>query len=367
MKEEVNTQERSPHQKRSLISRSILMLLVVAPIGVMAVLTLKVLLPSLNNPESKFYSSSIGYPARQRQAGKPIQVKAVTVSRQNLESNLAAPGESVALQEVDVRPEITGVVTEVLVAEGEQVRQGQPLLRIESSEFEDQVRRAVNQLAIAQAQLEAVEISGMARLRQLENDVRSAQARLEEAEARLSKIDTLAEEQRKNRIEAAQIMVATAEKRLEKLRILQEKGAIAQFQLYDAEDSYAASVKELRDAQQGIFDDQNNRFINRDFYLTRQQEQLDAQRALESERETINRELGKAKLTVATRSIELEDAKRDLSRTVIYANGDGLVSSLNVHTGDFINAQWGYKEPLVIRIMPVSWRWSWGLAIAATS
>ncbi|NEO83068.1 MAG: HlyD family efflux transporter periplasmic adaptor subunit, partial [Spirulina sp. SIO3F2] len=39
--------------------------------------------------------------------------------------------------------------------------------------------------------------------------------------------------------------------------------------------------------------------------------------------------------------------KRDLSRTVIYANGDGLVSSLNVHTGDFINAQWGYKEPLI--------------------
>ena len=347
MKDDENTQGRSAHQKRGWLSRTILMLFVVAPIGAIAVLTLKVLLPSLNNPESRFYSSSIGYPARQRQAGKPIEVEAVAVSRQNLESNLAAPGESVALQEVDVRPEITGMVAEVLVDEGERVRQGQPLLRIEASEFEDRVRRAGNQLAIAQTQLEALDISGRARLRELENDVTSARARLQEAEARLSEIDTLAEEQQQNRIQAARVMVETASKRLEESKVLEESGAIARFQLYDAEDNYAASMKELQDAQKGIFDDQNKRFINRDFYLTRKQELLDAQQELEAERETIEKELDKAQLTVASRSIELEDARRDLNRTVIYANSEGLVSGLNVHAGDFINVQWGYKEPLI--------------------
>lgn len=347
MKEEEKYEERSTHRERRWRARAMVMLLVVAPIGLMGILTLKVLLPSLNNPESRFYSSSIGYPARQRQAGKPIKVQTVAASLKNLESSLAAPGESVALQEVDVRPEITGVVAEVFVVEGQQVRRGQPLLRIEPSDFEDRVRRARNQLAIAEAQLEALEISARARLQELENDVISAQARLEEAEARLSEIDTLAEEQRKNRIEAARVMVETAKRRLEESAFLAEAGAIARFQLYDAEDSYAASMRELRDAQQGIFDDQNNRYINRDFYLTRKQELLDAQRALEVGRQTIDKELDKAKLTVATRKIELSDAMRDLNRTVIYANSEGLVSKLNVNPGDFANAGWGYNEPMM--------------------
>jgi len=347
MTEEEKHEARFAHQERRWRSRAMVMLLVVAPIGVMGILTLKVLLPSLNNPESRYYSSSIGYPARQRQAGKPIKVQAVAVSYKTLENRLAAPGESVALQEVDVRPEITGVVAEVFVVEGQRVRRGQPLLRIEPSDFEDRVRRARNHLAIAEAQLQALEISARARLRELENDVISAQARLEEAEARLSEIDALAEEQRKNRIEAAQVMVETAKKRLEESEFLAEAGAIARFQLYDAEDTYAASMRELRDAQQGIFDNQNDRFINRDFYLTRKQELLDAQRSLAVGRETIDKEIDKARLTVATRDLELEDARRDLNRTVIYASTDGLVSDLNVDPGDYINDQWGYKEPII--------------------
>lgn len=63
--------------------------------------------------------------------------------------------------------------------------------------------------------------------------------------------------------------------------------------------------------------------------------------------ETIDKELDKARLTAATRSIELQDARRDLNRTVIYASTDGLVSNLNVDPGDLINDQWGYKEPII--------------------
>ena len=329
------------------LSRASIALLIVVPLAVMGVLTIKVLFPNLNNPKSRVYSSSAGYPSQQRLAGKPIEVRTVVVESKTLEFSLAAPGESVALQEVDVRPEITGVIAEVLVAEGEQVRQGQPLVRIDPSDFEDRVSRDRNDLAIAEAQLQALEISSAARLRELENDVRSARARLEEAETRLEEIDALAEEQIKNRIEAAEVMVETAEKRLEESKFLARAGAIARFQLYDAEDTYAASRRELQDAQKGIFNDQNERFVNRDFYLTRQRELIEAREELELARETLDRELDKARLTVETRRIELEDAIRDLKRTVIYAGTEGLISNLNAHPGDFIDAQWGYQEPLI--------------------
>lgn len=333
-------------RSRRWLSRAPLILLVVAPLGVMVVLAIKVLLPSLKNPESRVYSSSAGYPAQQRLAGKSIEVETVVVESKTVEKSLAAPGESVALQTVEVRPEISGVITEVLVAEGERVRRGQPLVRMDASYFEDRVRRARNDLAIAEAQLQALEISSTARLQELENDVVSARARLEEAEARLEEMNALAEEQIKNRIEAAEVMVETAEKRLEESKFLADSGAIARFQLYDAEDTYAASRRELRNARQGIFDDQNNRFINRDFYLTREQQFIDARRALDVATETTERELDKARLTVESRRIQLENAMRDLTKTVIYANTDSLVSQLNIHPGDYINAGWGYNDPM---------------------
>lgn len=52
----------------TLLSRTVLTTLVAAPLGVMAILSVIVLWPALKNPESKIYSSGIGYPALQRLA-----------------------------------------------------------------------------------------------------------------------------------------------------------------------------------------------------------------------------------------------------------------------------------------------------------
>ncbi|MBE9018101.1 secretion protein HlyD, partial [Chroococcidiopsidales cyanobacterium LEGE 13417] len=87
-----------------LFSRAVLTTLVAAPLGIMAVLSIAVLVPATKNPESKIYASSIGYPALQRLTGKPIAVKTVAVAPKTLEDNVAAPGESVALHKIDLRP-----------------------------------------------------------------------------------------------------------------------------------------------------------------------------------------------------------------------------------------------------------------------
>jgi len=118
-----------------LLSRTVLTTLVVAPLGLMGILCLNVLLPTLKNPESKFYASGIGYPALQRLAGKSIKVQTVSVESRVLADNLAAPGESVALQQVAVRPLVSGAVEKVYVVEGQLVRRGQPLIQLQATDL----------------------------------------------------------------------------------------------------------------------------------------------------------------------------------------------------------------------------------------
>ena len=61
------------------LSRLLLVLLVVVPLGIIGFLAITIVLPALKNPESRSYSSDIGYPAQQRKAGKPIKVETAVV------------------------------------------------------------------------------------------------------------------------------------------------------------------------------------------------------------------------------------------------------------------------------------------------
>ncbi|MHC5728548.1 MAG: biotin/lipoyl-binding protein, partial [Nostoc sp.] len=161
----------------------------------MGILSFTVLLPALKDPESRFYSSGFGYPALQRMAGKPIQVETALVASKSLEDNLAAPGESVAMQEVNVRSLISGPVEKVFVKEGQRVRRGQPLLQLQKAPFENQVNRAGNNLAIAEKNLETVQNSVSKRLSDRKQDVRSAHDRFDAAKTRLRAIDKLADQE----------------------------------------------------------------------------------------------------------------------------------------------------------------------------
>jgi HlyD family secretion protein len=326
-------------QTRLLLSRGVLTTLVVAPLGLMGILSVTVLLPALKDPESRFYSSGFGYPALQRMAGKPIQVETVAVETKNLEDSLAAPGESVAMQQVDVRSQVSGPVEKVDVEEGQWVRRGKPLLKLQRAPFEDKVNTARNNLATAEKNVQTLQSSAPGRLLDLKADLRFAQERSYAAKTKLREIDNLAEQEVKNNVQAAQMRLRTAEKKLTQIKLLAKQGAISKFQLYDMQDIYATRKRELLSAQQGVIDTQNQRFTNKDFYITRQNESISAQQALKLAQETLGKDLANARLTVENRRIDLQEALRDLNRTVIYASTDGLVSVVNIHSGEIADAR----------------------------
>lgn len=325
-------------QFRLSVSSGVLTTLVAVPLGVMAILSVTILLPALKDPQSRIYYSGIGYPAQQRVAGKPIKVQTVPVTTKRLDASLAAPGESVPLQEVDVRPLVSGQVEKVHVAEGQRVRRGQPLLQLQKAPFEDRVNTAQNNVATAEKNLQVLQSSAPERLLNLQENVKTAQARLNAAKTRLKAIDGLAEEEVKNNVAAAQVRLKTAENKLQQLQSLTQQGAVSKFQLYDMQDTYATRKRELVAAQQGVVETENNRFINQDFYISRENDLISAQKALELAQKSVDKELVDARLMLENRKIELQEATRDLNRTVIYASTDGLVSRVNIHAGEIVNS-----------------------------
>jgi len=319
---------------QSLLSRTVLTSLVIVPLGVMGILTVNVLLPALKNPEGKFYSSAMGYPALQRLAGLPIQVQTVPVASRTLEDGLAAPGESVALQDVDIRPLVSGPVEKVFVVEGDRVRQGQPLLQVQKQPFQNEVDTAHNNVAIAESNLQALQSSAPKRLAELNANVQSAKQTLAIAENKLKQINSLVESEQQANVESAKQRLAITENKLKQLNSLVEVGAISKFQQYDIQDAYATRKKELLAAQQGVVSDQSQLYINQQFYTSSQNQLVSAQQELARTQSEIEKDMANARLTLENGKIALQNALRDLNNTVIYASTDGLVSKVNITSGE---------------------------------
>ncbi|MEM9163539.1 MAG: efflux RND transporter periplasmic adaptor subunit [Cyanobacteria bacterium P01_F01_bin.4] len=326
------------------VSNWVLPALVICPLVGMAVLTIGVLLPALNDPESRVYSSDIGYPARQRQAGKPITVETFVVGQGTVENTIGAPGVSVALDEANIRPEINGVVEQVFVKEGDWVQQGQQLFRLRQAEIRAQVQQAEAELARSQAQLRQLELETQGTAALLEREVDLAAERFDEADRRVQENETYVRQQIQRDAEAARTRLDNARERLERTRRLYNEGAVSEFQLFDAEDRYAERLQAFEEATQGVFFDQNYRFINRDFFLEREGDLITAQQQLANLRRTQTVALQSLRLAVEKTEAKLVEAQARLDKTTLYAVTDGLISNLNVDAGDFYEIG---EEPLI--------------------
>ncbi len=262
------------------LSRLVLVLLVVVPLGIIGVLAVTVLLPALRNPESRSYSSDIGYPAQQRKAGKPIKVETAVVRQQPIDDSVSAPGESVALQEVELQPLVSGSVAKVYVQEGDRVTKGQPLIELNKELFENMVNTARNNIAISEVGIQSIEQTAPEQIASLEANVQSLRGRVAIFDTKLSQSETLVKE-----------------------------GALSRFQLADTED----------------------------LYLIRKRDLYAAERELDRTRNDLARQAESLQFRLKNEQIALQNALVNLERTIIYAPNNALVSQLNIHSGEVAN------------------------------
>lgn len=137
----------------------------------------------------------------QRAGGRRIDVDIATVTREALASTTLASGSLVYAQQIQLRSQVTGRVAEVLVEEGERVRKGQVLMRLDPEAF-------AADLASASAGVRAAEI-----------EIESRRSRVAELQRQLQRQRALhasqlvsreSFEQLENETELAQIAVRAA-------------------------------------------------------------------------------------------------------------------------------------------------------------
>ena len=135
-------------------------------------------------------------------AAAPVRIgteNVVTVERDTIVVGPAISGELRADREATVRAEIGGSITQLTVEEGQAVRKGAVLGRIETRTLDEvrqsamsSVRSAENQLAVSQRELERTEMlvtAGALAARDLDvarNNVTAAEAQLADAKSRLA-------------------------------------------------------------------------------------------------------------------------------------------------------------------------------------
>jgi membrane fusion protein (multidrug efflux system) len=128
----------------------------------------------------------------------PAPVEVVTLEPVRVQEDVTAVGSLRANQSVLMRTEVTGRVAAIGFRDGQPVKRGQLLIGLDASLNEAEVAQARAELALAQSNLKRTEdlakknfVSGSAQ-DQAESNVAVLQARLQLAEARLSKMRVLA-------------------------------------------------------------------------------------------------------------------------------------------------------------------------------
>lgn len=128
-----------------------------------------------------------------------------------------------AKNQVVIYPEISAVITEVLVLNGETVDKGQPMIRFRDKEYRDRLKQATagHQIAVAQA--------------------RQADARLKEAQSELKRIRPLAEQKMisDSQLETAEARTASAEADVD---LAQARVEQAQANVSEEEENLAQTV-----------------------------------------------------------------------------------------------------------------------------
>lgn len=123
--------------------------------------------------------------------GLPVDV--VAVRRDTVVDAIEATGQIEAVQAIELRPEVSGRLNRILVAEGTEVRAGVPLFKVDDAELEAQVARLKAERDLAEQALRRTrdllerDASSEADLELAEANFRSAEAQLALQQTRLDR------------------------------------------------------------------------------------------------------------------------------------------------------------------------------------
>lgn len=200
-----------------------------------------------------------------------------------------------------VIPRVAGYVQEVRVKDNQRVHKGDTLIVLDNRDMIIRVEQADAALQAAKSGLSVAQAT-----------TASSQANVSSSEANVATIDA--------QIETARVNAWRANQDFDRYANLIKDHSITQ-QQYEQ----ALAAKQTADRQLQVLQQQKN--------AARRQTS-----AVASQSNATAQQMGVANATIRQREADVENAKLNLSYTVITAPEDGMVSKINVQPGQFINA-----------------------------
>ncbi len=197
--------------------------------------------------------------------------------------------------ESSVNAETGGRITEIAVDEGSKVKKGDVLARIDSTVQALQVQQAEAALRAAQEKTKEVKKGTREQL-------------ITQAQKAVSQMSSLQQ--------GARQTMENARENLARIRALFEEGGATSQQLSNAQTQFETAKAQY------------------DAYTAQKESALEQLELLQSgaTEEAVNI----ADAGVAQAQANLAIAKAQLAKTVLYASGDGIISSVNYHEGEFV-------------------------------
>ncbi|HEY9667537.1 MAG TPA: efflux RND transporter periplasmic adaptor subunit [Coleofasciculaceae cyanobacterium] len=262
-----------------------------------------------------------------------ITALTVPVSSKDLTVQIKGNGVVQAVRRTNLSPKNQGQVIELYVDEGDWVKQGNVIARMDSGQSQAQVNQY--QAAVARAEAELAQKRAGTR----QEEITQAKARLERLEAHLAELQagSRPEEvaQAKAKVEDAQAQVAFAQAQLKRYQTLAGQGAIERYKLDEkiTEDRRARAT--FREAQEKLAELENG---------TRSEEIAQAEAQVTEARSELTQlkngtrpeEIAQAEARVAEAKAQLKFYETQLDDNLIRAPFAGLITRRFAQVGDFV-------------------------------
>ncbi|MEM7580413.1 MAG: efflux RND transporter periplasmic adaptor subunit [Mastigocoleus sp.] len=178
------------------------------------------------------------------------QLPSQSVERQDLQIIVSANGKIEPELSINLSPESSGIIKNLLVEEGDTVKKGQILAYMDDANLQGQLTQAKAEVASAQANLEKLQAGNRS------EEIAQSKAQLEEAQANLNKLingnrpQDIAQAQA--RLNHSKATFKQAEKELERYQRLSDAGAISQQELSIYQTSQETAYAQLQEAEQAL-------------------------------------------------------------------------------------------------------------------
>lgn len=256
----------------------------------------------------------------------------VPAEAKNLTLRINASGKVVPVQSVNISPKTSGVLVDLLVEQGDRVKAGQIIARMDSSDLQAQQIQTRAKVAQAQAQLDKA-VAGSR-----PEEIAQAQARLDQAQAQLkAALSGRPEEieQAKAQVDVAQSRVSLATSRVQRNRQLYQEGAISQDKLDEILADDRSARASLTEAQRRLAQVQEG--SRTEEIAQRQAAVAEAKEALQQLKNgSRSEDIAEARAGVNAARGELKAVQVKLEDTIVRAPFTGIVTQKYATEGSFV-------------------------------